>query len=129
MKGKKICPECQELNAARSYQCKFCRHIFDFSSQDNNFDWKSLKNGDLIKTKFGSGPYWMTSDEEPKKIPMGYYGKFKVIRVMQDGILARGYKENNMTMFLYMGEDMIAPTGTFMQKHVIKKIKKRDLYK
>lgn len=138
MKGKKLCPACQTSCGPRSFRCPKCSHAFEFDKikklkkdvdsvgMEKDFDWRTLKKGDRIKIKSGSGPYWPSSEEGKENIPMGYHGKFTVRYVDKDGIHAVGNKkEANGHSFIYMGEPKLSKSGLFKEPHKIVRLKPR----
>ena len=130
-KGKKTCPNCNNLCGPRAYVCKNCNHVFSFKITNKekrtlkvvkDFDWKQLEKGDKIKV--GGGPYFLHDGE---LIPMGYRGKFVVERVDNKGIHAWGLDKNAGFAHIYMGSDYQNPeTGVWKVKHKILKLKRKD---
>ena len=97
-KGKKICDNCGTPAGARALVCSNCGNKFAFKPKSKeqkntkvirNFNWKELESGDKIKVS--GGPYWLSSEGE--YIPMGCRGKFTVLGLDNNGIIAHGVKE------------------------------------
>ena len=130
-KGKKTCPNCNDLCGPRAYVCKNCNHVFSFKITNKekrtlkvvkDFNWKELEKGDKIKV--GGGPYFL---HEGELIPMGYRGKFVVDRIDSKGIHAWGLDKNAGFAHIYMGPDFQNPeTGVWKVKHKILKLKRKD---
>lgn len=84
-------------------------------------DWRLLKPGDYIKVLSGSGPFWVRKNGERE--PMGYYGKFRVSRVGEDGIHAYPTDtKNSGHCYIYMGPKRIGSTGMRNRPHKIRQI-------
>lgn len=99
---------------------------------DISFDWATLQKGDRIKSLKGHGPYTVVEKDllgngilSKERVAMGYYGKFKVIEVQEDGILAIGnHREGeNATCFIYMGTPCLSPYGIYREPHKLVKLK------
>lgn len=130
-KGKKTCPNCNELTGPRAYVCKNCNHIFSFKitntekrtmKAESNFHWTQLEKGDKIKV--GGGPYYIYEGE---LIPMGYRGKFVVEKIDTNGIQAWGLDKNGGFVHIYMGDDYKnSDTGIYKTTHKILKLKRKD---
>jgi hypothetical protein len=81
------------------------------------FDWKQLEKGDRIKAT--GGPYSVVDGEF---IPMGCRGKFTVMGVDDNGILAYGAKEGGFC-HIWMGRDeQCSLTKIWRTKHRLAKI-------
>jgi len=96
-KGKKTCEKCGHQCGPRAYMCPECQHPFMFAPQSKEkkttrmirkFDWKELEKGDKIKAT--GGPYSVVDGEF---IPMGCRGKFTVMGVDDNGIIAYGKRQ------------------------------------
>ena len=110
MRGQKQCKneECGIFVGPRTYVCPGCGYDFNFK-RESTLDWKKLEKGDVFKSKSGSGPYWLTKKGE--RISMGYHGRFKVLNILTDGILACSLKGiETQHVYIYMGPDK-KPTG------------------
>lgn len=151
-RGNKICSKCSTSNGVRALYCVSCGTGFvikDVKQPDlvshnnintkispdilqkrqqlatiNMIDWQKLKRGELIKVT-GGGPVWVNKNGESE--PMGYHGIFIIKEVNSDGILACPTKNNkyNGSCYIYMGEDKVMKSGTFMKKHIIKLMKQK----
>lgn len=129
-KGKKTCEHCGTLTGPRAYMCPQCQTPFMFvvKSKDKkntkfvkNFNWKELKVGEKIKAT--GGPYFVQKGDF---IPMGYRGKFTVVSVDSEGIVA--YSGKGGYCHIYMGDDKQCPeTKLWKTKHRLIKLKPREL--
>ena len=127
-KGKKICENCGAIAGSRALVCSNCGFKFAFKPKSKeqkntkvirNFNWKELQNGDRIKVS--GGPYWLSSDGE--YISMGCRGKFTVLGLDNNGIIAHGVKEGGFC-HIYMGEDNHSHlTQIWKTKHKLSKLK------
>ena len=81
-----------------------------------------LKKGDVIKITKGSGPFVLLNSGEKECI--GYFGKYKIIEVKHDGVIAGKYPNFNGFCFIYLGSDKIGITGAVMTAHRITKLEK-----
>ncbi len=130
-KGKKTCEKCGHQCGPRAYMCPECQHPFMFAPQSKEkkstrmirkFNWRELEKGDKIKAT--GGPY---SVVEGEFIPMGCRGKFTVIGVDKNGIIAYGVKEGGFC-HIWMGEDSQCPvTKIWRTKHRLVKLKQKNL--
>ena len=111
-KGKKTCEKCGHECGPRAYMCPECQHPFMFAVQSKErkttrmirkFDWKELQKGDRIKVTGGS--YYISDDGE--YIPMGCRGKFTVIGLDKNGIIAYGTKEGGFS-HIWMAKDKLS---------------------
>jgi len=128
-KGKKTCDKCGTLTGPRAYICPQCNSPFVFAIKSKekkntrvirDFNWKELQPGEIIKVT--GGPYYVKSGEF---IPMGYRGKFKVVNVDKNGIVA--YGERGGYCHIYMGGDFQNPiTGVWKTKHRLLKLKRKE---
>ena len=125
-KGKKTCENCGHECGPREYMCPECQTPFMFAVQSKEkrttrmirkFDWKELEKGDKIKAT--GGPYSVVDGEF---IPMGCRGKFTVIGLDKNGIIAYGTKEGGFC-HIWMGRDEHSKlTGLWRTKHRVAKI-------
>lgn len=137
-RGEKICKNCGHGCGPRSFKCKHCGHAFVFKEVDATIvkvegadnepakiDWKALQRGDRIKV--GGGPVWPAKEEGGENIPMGYRGKFTVVGIIKDAILATGNNKEGETArcIIYMGEPCISKYGMQKLPHRIIKLKPR----
>ena len=129
-KGKKTCENCGTLTGPRAYMCPSCQTPFVFAAQSKerkttriirNFDWRELQPGEKIKAT--GGPYYVKGGEF---IPMGYRGKFSVVSLDKNGIVA--YSAKGGYCHIYMGPDIQCPeTKLWKTKHRLVKLKKKEL--
>jgi len=103
----KTCPECQAKVHARKSECE-CGHCFYLKKVRIIEDWKGLQKGDVVRSLYGNGPYWLDPKTE-EKIYMGSYGKFKVEGIGSDHLRCYevgkyGHKQQSGTHILYMGK-------------------------
>lgn len=114
-RGKKLCPECESINAARSYKCKVCKYQFKIKKTKRKNEvkqWKDLEHGDIIKVVSGTGPYFLAKEndlgkniEKGDRVYTGHRGAFEIIKVVADGLVCFGLsKDNRGFCFLYMGK-------------------------
>ena len=130
-KGKKTCDNCGELTGPRAYMCPKCQHPFVFAVQSKerkntrlirNFNWKDLEKGDRIKAT--GGPYYVSEGEF---IPMGCRGRFTVMGIDDNGIIAYGAKSGGWC-HIWMGKDEQCPnTKIWRTKHRLVKLKQKNL--
>ena len=126
-KGKKTCEKCGHQCGPRAYMCPECQHPFMFAVQSKEkrttrmirkFNWKDLEKGDKIKVT--GGCYYIS--DEGEYIPMGCRGKFTVIGLDHNGIIAYGVKEGGFC-HIWMGEDQVCPdTQIRRTKHRLAKL-------
>ena len=136
-KERKRCKECSHCgsrnNGARSAKCTDCSKPFIFKlpqlrkenreeRTDPNFDWKTLQPGDRIKVIQGYGPYWKSLGESDDT-PMGYYGKFIVKFVDDNGIHAYGNKNESGHCYIWMGQECVTEDGLNKEPHKVVKLK------
>jgi hypothetical protein len=125
-KGKKTCENCGTMTGPRSYMCPDCNTPFTFAVQSKekkttkiikNFNWRELEVGERIKAT--GGPYYVKGADF---IPMGYRGKFTVVNVDDNGVLA--YSEKGGYCHIYMGRDKQCPeTKVWKTQHRLVKLK------
>jgi hypothetical protein len=85
------------------------------------FDWRELQKGDRIKAT--GGPYSVVDGEF---IPMGCRGKFTVLGVDNNGIIAYGVKEGGFC-HIWMGKDEHSKlTGLWRTKHRLAKLQSKE---
>ena len=120
----KVCPNCNEANPARIRKCKKCESTFAFKikkkkdRKEKISDWRELKTGDLIKVI--GGPIFV--DKEQNEIPMGYNGKFSVVSLDNNGIVAHGVDKTCGFCHIWMGKEQTSPTGILRKPHKVYKI-------
>jgi uncharacterized Zn ribbon protein len=127
-RGQKTCDNCGHCTGPRAFVCPSCntQFVFNVKSREQkntkvvkNINWKELESGDMIKVSGGS--YYMKGGEF---IPMGYRGKFKVINLDDNGIVAHSSKGG--FCHIYMGRDQQCPeTKIWKVKHKIAKLKRK----
>jgi len=110
-KGQKTCKHCDEINGCRAYQCKKCSEPFPNKHGRIRFskspiqNWRELKPDDCFRIVGGSGSYYEHPDTGERTY-MSSRGKYKVNRVIRDGILVYGVgKHNTGCEFIYMGNE------------------------
>lgn len=128
-KGKKTCDNCGTLTGPRAYMCPNCNTPFSFKVQSRekkntklirNFNWRELEPGDKIKST--GGPYYVKGSDF---IPMGYRGKYTVVNIDQEGIVA--YSSKGGYCHIYMGPDKQCPeTKVWKTKHKLIKLKMKN---
>ena len=119
----KICSQCQESNGVRTLICKKCGHNF-ISSKSNNLpkevkqkrikkfspinNLDDISQGDIVKIKQGSGPYYLIDGE---KRYISITGIVKVQKKESNGFWAVHYKlkQNRGSFFVYMGKTCRSP--------------------
>ena len=126
-KGKKTCETCGHECGPRAYMCPECQHPFMFAPKSKEkrmtriirkFDWKELQKGDKIKAT--GGCYYIS--DEGEFIPMGCRGKFTVVGLDHNGILAYGVKEGGFC-HIWMGDDEVcSDTKIHRTKHRLAKL-------
>jgi len=129
-KGKKTCDNCGTFTGPRAYMCPNCQTPFMFAVQSKEkkttriirkFDWHELQKGDIIKAT--GGPYSVIDGEF---IPMGCRGKFTVISLDENGIIAYGNREGGFC-HIWMGRDEQCPTTKIWRtKHKLLKLKRKE---
>ena len=134
-RGQKLCKNCEQPNASRQRECKWCGTAFVSKNtplKGEIKDWKSLSKGALCRVVNGSGPYYLlTADSEEgregEKMPMGHRGSYQIDKVVEEGIISFGISRKNRGMaFIYMGEDKVSKaTNVYHTPHRIIKIKTR----
>jgi hypothetical protein len=104
----KKCPDCQKQSHARIATCK-CGFVFYKKKCKNKTvkDWKSLKEGDVVRSVYGYGPYWENPQTKDKTY-MGDYGKIIVKSIGKDYVQGFEYSRTRRcgtgrTVYLYMG--------------------------
>lgn len=129
-RGYKNCPECNELNGARKYECDHCGFIFKVRPIDpnTNFKWYELNKGDQIKVLQGSGPYYI--NDRGERVYISDSGPYIVESIDEFGIKAFGVGKNNHGFsYIYMGPDCkspIVPSVTRSAHKIIKIQHKRN---
>jgi hypothetical protein len=134
-RGQKLCKNCEQPNASRQRECKWCGTAFISKNtplRGEIKEWQSLVQGDLFRVVNGSGPYYTLKTDsedgvEGEKMSMGHRGSYKVDRVIEKGIISFGISRKNRGMaFIYMGEDKVSKaTNVYHTPHRIIKIKTR----
>lgn len=129
-KGKKTCDKCGTMTGPRAYMCPNCNTPFVFAVKSKerrstkiikNFDWRELQAGEKIKAT--GGPYFVKGSDF---IPMGYRGKFTVVSIDNQGIIA--YSEKGGYCHIYMGRDkQCKQTKIWKTKHRLVKLKPKLL--
>lgn len=141
-RGQKTCSKCSFVTGPRTKICPSCGENFDFKTSDGqeiitlpsgrrarkvktkrkrkqspfekdpDFNWKDLQPGDRIKVKKGSGPVWLSKNqdetEKPNYVNLGYKGSFVVKSVDDEGIHAYNISEKAFVhctghCYIYMG--------------------------
>jgi hypothetical protein len=129
-RGRKRCV-CGNIVGVRTKICGACNTPFLFKpsfqkEQRNEINWRELVRGDWIRVISGSGPYFPVEHEDDvvENINTGYYGKFKVKSLEDNGIHAYPIgKQEAGHCFIYMGKEKVSKTGTVLKPHKIVKIK------
>jgi len=134
-RGQKLCKNCEQPNASRQRECKWCGTAFVSKNtplKGEIKDWRSLEKRDCFRVVNGSGPYYtvnVDSDDsrEGEKVSMGHRGSYIVDRVVEKGIISFGISKKNRGMaFIYMGEEKLSNlTNVYHTPHRIIKIKTR----
>jgi hypothetical protein len=114
----KVCPNCKNKLHPRVKLCK-CGHKFVFKSKNKykRVNWQDLKKDDIIKV--AGGPFWINL--KGSKVLMGYKGRYKVVDLDQNGILAYGLDKSGFC-HIWMKEKIITDDGIVKIPHKIKKI-------
>jgi len=136
-RGQKTCPDCGNTTGPRTYQCSNCQHKFTFKPAGLRTqigkdikDWRELENGEIIRVVQGTGPVWRSHDEELEEQSMGYAGLFRVVQVIDDGILAHSLKSSDAgRVMIYMGEEERSKVDPRLLKrpHKLRKATKKEL--
>lgn len=111
-RGQKLCKNCNKINGARAYVCKYCNVGFDIRNkktgivkkkkkQFEDVDWKSLQNGDNIKVIGRSGNYYINSDGE--RTYLCDAGIYTIHDKDDSGLIV--YGRNGGFGYIYMGEE------------------------
>ena len=134
-RGQKLCKNCEQPNASRQRECKWCGTAFiskNTKLKGEIKEWRSLEKGDCFRVVNGSGPYYtLAQDGEDgkagEKVSMGHRGSYKVDKILDVGILSFGISKKNKGMaFIYMGKDGLErKTGIHRCSHRIIKLKTR----
>jgi hypothetical protein len=115
-RGQKLCPSCNNINGARSHNCKHCNHEFVSNNKTKTKamkvkkskryvevdDWTSLQNGDTIKVIGRSGNYYVGSNGDRQY--MTDAGIYKVMH--QQGVGLVVYANDSGFGYIYMGPEM-----------------------
>ena len=105
IKNPKRCPQCTTELRPRAKSCDKCQYVYPVKNTkkfEEITNWKSLKKGQTVLIKSnGKGPIYI--NESNKKYLMGYRGKFTVMDVKENGIVAISAKEGGFC-FIYMGK-------------------------
>jgi len=130
--GRKRCDVCKTIVGVRTKICVCgARFLFkpSFLKETRNaVDWQSLKRGDEIRVLAGSGPsYPVTRDNDTiELVNIGYYGKFRVHFVDDDGVHAYNIgKQESGRCHIYMGCSKTLKSGTLLEPHKIMMLKKK----
>lgn len=102
----KFCPDCGSKNKPRAKACIACDTVFKTKSKisikNTIDDWKTCIPNTIISIVAGSGPYY--TDRFSNKINMGETGTFKVVKVLENGLMCYGNTIGNSGYtFVYMG--------------------------
>ena len=134
-RGQKLCKNCEQPNASRHRDCKWCGTAFiskNSKLKGEIKEWIELDRGDSFRVVNASGPYYvLVRDGEDgdagEKVSMGHRGSYKVDQVIDKGIIAFGISRKNRGMaFIYMGEEGLDnKTGIHRAAHRIIKLKTR----
>ena len=129
-RGQKTCDNCGHCTGPRAFVCPNCNSQFAFKPKSKeakttkvikDYNWKELENGDRIKVS--GGPYYIKGADF---IPMGYRGKFTVMSINDNGIVAHSSKGGYC--HIYMGEDkQCSETKIWKTKHRVAKLKRKIL--
>ncbi len=134
-RGQKLCKNCEQPNASRQRECKWCGTAFiskNTKLKGEIKEWTMLEKGDCFRVVNGSGPYYtLVKDCEDgnagEKVSMGHRGSYKVDKIVDKGIISFGISRKNRGMaFIYMGKESFdSKTGIHRSPHRIVKLKKR----
>ena len=134
-RGQKLCKNCEQPNASRQRECKWCGTAFiskNTKLKDEIKDWRSLERGQHFRVVNGSGPYYVLvrdceDGDAGEKVSMGHRGSYKVDKILDTGIISFGISRKNRGMaFIYMGEQGLDnKTGIHRTAHRIIKLKTR----
>ena len=134
-RGQKLCKNCEQPNASRQRECKWCGTAFiskNTKLRGEIKEWKMLEKGDCFRVVNGSGPYYTLArdcedGDAGEKVSMGHRGSYKVDKILDEGILAFGISRKNSGMaFIYMGKDGIhRKTAIYRCPHRIIQLKTR----
>ena len=119
----------------RSCDAAFAFKVKKDKSKKVKINWTELQKGDIIKV-LGGGPVWKNSSEdfsallviedeeveESNKIRMGYRGKYSVVSLDKNGIIAYGIEKNSGYCHIWMGAEKVTE-GLVKRPHRIVKIK------
>jgi len=141
-RGHKTCPKCGTTTGPRAFTCAKCGWVYIFASgkqgavagepkvarvtkaakaHGERVSWRELLPGQFIKVLAGSGPYWMLKTGVRES--MGYYGKFLIKRLDENGIHAYPTdSKNSGHCYIYMGPKKIADSGMRHRPHRIRRI-------
>lgn len=112
-RGQKVCKSCNEINGARSYNCKKCNAEFVSVSKKTgkvkkrikkyeDVDWAALDKGDMIKVIGRSGNYYVNDMGE--KTYMSDAGIYTVQSKDERGLLV--YSSHGGFGYIYMGPEV-----------------------
>ncbi|MCK5581881.1 MAG: hypothetical protein KAJ18_11480 [Candidatus Omnitrophica bacterium] len=105
-RGQKECPECQEINGVRSYNCKGCDYEFPMKKRRKGKrripveNWRALKAGDKVRVVGGSGSYYVDPNNK-EKIYMSERGTYTIFGKDDQGLKTYG---DGGYAYLYMGK-------------------------
>lgn len=139
-RGQKTCKSCGTHTGPRAFKCPKCGEPFEFKDKvpscfkpekgESVFDWRTLVRGDRIRVIAGSGPYYPKNSQRDEDIPMGYYGKFTVRYLDENGIHAYGnVKEGEQShCYIFMNPEAsgLSKTGMMRVPHKIVKLRKKE---
>ena len=134
-RGQKLCKNCEQPNASRQRECKWCGTAFiskNTKLKGEIKEWKTLEKGDHFRVVNGSGPYYLLvrdceDGDAGQKVSMGHRGSYKVDQIVDTGIISFGISRKNRRMaFVYMGKEGVdKKTGIYRCPHRIIKLKTR----
>ena len=88
-RGQKLCKNCEQPNASRQRECKWCGTAFiskNTKLRGEIKEWKMLEKGDCFRVVNGSGPYYTLArdcedGDAGEKVSMGHRGSYKVDKI------------------------------------------------
>jgi hypothetical protein len=130
-RGQKLCPECNSVNAARSYQCKMCGSDFlpkNTLLKNEVENWRDLQKGEEVKVIQGSGPFFRLDKDcedgsRNERLYMNESGVYTIVELRDNGVMAYG---DSGYAFLYMGPSVYREeTGINREPYRLKRVKRR----
>lgn len=112
-RGQKLCGNCNKINGARSYVCKYCNNQFEIRAKHNklikkkkikkyvDIDWRSLEKNDKIKLLGRSGNYHLNSNGD--KTYLSDPGVYTIVSIDENGLVV--YGNEGGFGYIYMGKE------------------------